>query len=1070
MSNIETETYIYLLSAGILNPPSQLWQPLPESVGEDGPVFDVTFNATFRPIDTADFDNATYTLEIVCRNKSELNSGFVYAVDENENVLATIEVPKETWGPIGPTSEGGLARADGYKGEDLYVFRATLTPTEGAHFVGLRVAIANTGWLTGWAAGDAIVVVTEAKVVIHQTAPTKSGVHIPMMTDVNNSNQGYVPVPVGEVVTSVGSEAACTEVAGVSTYADCEESDEESTQNRTIWKYDEAELATLSRVDFDAAVCYFGPYVTSSDEYIIGTPDLSWVRAGLRWCPVDVGASPGNLSGTYLDATVVDGSSNVFTYIEDSDFTWFYDTDGSTLSQRIYLDVASLMAADGHYLYVASNENVTGGENGSGSYHHLGRLRSFSVPAGRTVQTAWIDYSVYIDASRSDETFKATFSYMLDDEANPISIILHDVTADEDIEESEFTWNAFTSYERKSVSLDASLFTSGHEYIARWKSSGESESPFVTDINLCPFVTDITEFTSWNRVTKNFWSQTIFGYTYEDWGTKPIGSTIDSGVINNMARAKLFMPEGSEVYYECCGLVYSSFDPPTDPSWDVAYQRVALWDTGTTDNGIGVATSEEVEESKLDWTTATGLTYRQRTADIAQYLTDQNRYGDYQPDEGNWYWVSSGFIVTHYNESEAPPEPASCLSTSSVTIDPTTMILTGSGEGENAFEWRVVKVSDDTVMDSGVGASASFSFVAEYGVEYQLQFNVFPGAWAFWYMNEASGNRIDATGNDRDLVTQPSPVTSITGKIDNAISLPTAGQFIEAEMGSVPDLSGDEPFFIAIFNRASSTGVDDSNQGFYVSSGDWTKYLHIITNFYEGGTLGNISVSCSEDDTPVGSWNDKVSADEWHLILCYYDGTTLTVELDGVLVGDVEISTALSAPSDTDTMGFSHDAGTDVADFDASGIWTGNDALRMIANKESLWNGGDGLEPPFSDAGWSATNCIFSVDAPYRLRNLEYFMPHELFGKIEDSFFVHCGLTWNGGDAIQITEITNADPAVVTAAAHGLSDGDKIQIKGVLGMVEVNTADASLAYTVTVIDEDHFSIGVDSTFWGEYIG
>jgi len=37
-----------------------------------------------------------------------------------------------------------------------------------------------------------------------------------------------------------------------------------------------------------------------------------------------------------------------------------------------------------------------------------------------------------------------------------------------------------------------------------------------------------------------------------------------------------------------------------------------------------------------------------------------------------------------------------------------------------------------------------------------------------------------------------------------------------------------------------------------------------------------------------------------------------------------------------------------------------------------------------------------------------------------------------------ITGITQADPGVVTATAHGLSDGDKVKISGVSGMTEVN--------------------------------
>lgn len=50
----------------------------------------------------------------------------------------------------------------------------------------------------------------------------------------------------------------------------------------------------------------------------------------------------------------------------------------------------------------------------------------------------------------------------------------------------------------------------------------------------------------------------------------------------------------------------------------------------------------------------------------------------------------------------------------------------------------------------------------------------------------------------------------------------------------------------------------------------------------------------------------------------------------------------------------------------------------------------------------------------------------------KDAFFVDCGLTYD--DPKTITGITSANPVVVTAAAHGFSDGDKILPSDVVGM------------------------------------
>jgi len=70
------------------------------------------------------------------------------------------------------------------------------------------------------------------------------------------------------------------------------------------------------------------------------------------------------------------------------------------------------------------------------------------------------------------------------------------------------------------------------------------------------------------------------------------------------------------------------------------------------------------------------------------------------------------------------------------------------------------------------------------------------------------------------------------------------------------------------------------------------------------------------------------------------------------------------------------------------------------------------------------------------------------------------------GSTIGITAITKANPGVVaTNLNHGLVTGQtNVHIAGVLGMTAANGG----PYTVTVIDERHFSFGVDTTGFGTY--
>lgn len=63
-----------------------------------------------------------------------------------------------------------------------------------------------------------------------------------------------------------------------------------------------------------------------------------------------------------------------------------------------------------------------------------------------------------------------------------------------------------------------------------------------------------------------------------------------------------------------------------------------------------------------------------------------------------------------------------------------------------------------------------------------------------------------------------------------------------------------------------------------------------------------------------------------------------------------------------------------------------------------------------------------------------------------------------------IAAITNATPGVVTAPYHGLATGAEVYLSGISGMIELNGQIVS----VTVIDADRFSIGVDTTDYGAF--
>jgi hypothetical protein len=101
-------------------------------------------------------------------------------------------------------------------------------------------------------------------------------------------------------------------------------------------------------------------------------------------------------------------------------------------------------------------------------------------------------------------------------------------------------------------------------------------------------------------------------------------------------------------------------------------------------------------------------------------------------------------------------------------------------------------------------------------------------------------------------------------------------------------------------------------------------------------------------------------------------------------------------------------------------------------------------------------------------RYIEYFMPQGLFNELSNSFFVHCGLQWQGVGPFTITGISRANPCVVTAPGHTLQNGQSVRIIGVQGMTQVNNDPAS-AYTVAGVSGNTFQLsGIDSTGWNPY--
>jgi len=101
-------------------------------------------------------------------------------------------------------------------------------------------------------------------------------------------------------------------------------------------------------------------------------------------------------------------------------------------------------------------------------------------------------------------------------------------------------------------------------------------------------------------------------------------------------------------------------------------------------------------------------------------------------------------------------------------------------------------------------------------------------------------------------------------------------------------------------------------------------------------------------------------------------------------------------------------------------------------------------------------------------RYVEYFTP-EHYDDVYDPVLLDCALTLD--NPITITGATKANPVVITAVAHGLSNGDQVKIDNVLGMTELNNK----SYLVADKTDDTFeltdldSVDIDGTAFTTYI-
>lgn len=100
-------------------------------------------------------------------------------------------------------------------------------------------------------------------------------------------------------------------------------------------------------------------------------------------------------------------------------------------------------------------------------------------------------------------------------------------------------------------------------------------------------------------------------------------------------------------------------------------------------------------------------------------------------------------------------------------------------------------------------------------------------------------------------------------------------------------------------------------------------------------------------------------------------------------------------------------------------------------------------------------------------RTIEYFMPRE-FGNKEDAFFVDCGLTFDGGDWVQVTGASQTNPVVITYTGNDPVNGWEVYITDISGMDEINGNTYIVANVNTSANTFELS-GIDGTAYGAFV-
>ena len=270
----------------------------------------------------------------------------------------------------------------------------------------------------------------------------------------------------------------------------------------------------------------------------------------------------------------------------------------------------------------------------------------------------------------------------------------------------------------------------------------------------------------------------------------------------------------------------------------------------------------------------------------------------------------------------------------------TTILLTGAGSSTSQ------SLPENLVTDGGEPVTDGGEFVID--TPQELGQTLLSGLLAFWKLDEASGNRLDSSGNSRNLVPMGSSAASIAqvaGKLGNAVQIPFSNASLRLDLDGI--LSA-PPFTLAGWFKDPASG---QNQGDVATIRSSTQEPPVtVYRIRDGVTYG---YTLALTDTLGGQYfpapaDAFFTSGAWHFlrlevgdrqnIALYVDNASpVHVVMDITpeqLASDYSELVLGNALSQSNMGGF----------WDAWGLWN-----RSLTQAEAyfLYNAGDGIEFPF---------------------------------------------------------------------------------------------------------------------------